>query len=447
MRKVLTLLAVFLVVAGFSTTSMAIKHDRDLRDKVEDLVHFEYNEELFTLSAFLNYTGMDSENFEFTDIRQNVREDLEDMNINISDDRYFENHDTPDRDYYRILTHMGKAPNFKIDMKEVPNFLKSNRDLNKLNVALAEFYREADISSLYKKYEEDYDEIMSEAENETYDIFTRVIDTLNIDIDKVSDVTIYIEPMYSRESGINYETEDMIYEFAGLDNASNVNYPNLVHEFLHSIINPIVDDNSKATKKVYRRIGVKRQDNGFMYECFVRPMTYTMFDDVNEGMEWLQSGGSKNFKICDDIMKRFSEVYVPDEFTLEKFISDTLESIDDEIDEDDDIELVNVLDRDYAKDYAKDDDEYIKIAKDQIIVIDYNDILRRKTVDDDNIKMYNEDGDEMDITPFYNYDSILILQNENYEEGEVYILEIEDIEDKDRDDIRDKILKFEIIED
>jgi hypothetical protein len=308
-------------------------------------------------------------------------------------------------------------------------------------------FREADISSLYKKYEEDYDEIMSEAENETYDIFTRVIDTLNIDIDKVSDVTIYIEPMYSRESGINYETEDMIYEFAGLDNASNVNYPNLVHEFLHSIINPIVDDNSKATKKVYRRIGVKRQDNGFMYECFVRPMTYTMFDDVNEGMEWLQSGGSKNFKICDDIMKRFSEVYVPDEFTLEKFISDTLESIDDEIDEDDDIELVNVLDRDYAKDYAKDDDEYIKIAKDQIIVIDYNDILRRKTVDDDNIKMYNEDGDEMDITPFYNYDSILILQNENYEEGEVYILEIEDIEDKDRDDIRDKILKFEIIED
>jgi hypothetical protein len=139
MRKVLTLLAVFLVVAGFSTTSMAIKHDRDLRDKVEDLVHFEYNEELFTLSAFLNYTGMDRENFEFTDIRQNVREDLEDMNINISDDRYFENHDTPDRDYYRILTHMGKAPNFKIDMKEVPNFLKSNRDLNKLNVALDEF--------------------------------------------------------------------------------------------------------------------------------------------------------------------------------------------------------------------------------------------------------------------------------------------------------------------
>jgi hypothetical protein len=455
MRKILTFLAVFLVVAGFSTTSMAIKHDRDLRDKVEDLVNFEYNEEIFTVGAFLNYTGMDRENYEFTEIREKVRDDLDDMDIDIIDDEYFTNHKFYESEYYyMIMNYLGDAPDFNVK-KNVRYYTK--KDLEALSEALSEFYKEADISELYEKYEDDIKDYIEDAEESAYDDFEYTFKTLNLDIDDVDSIEIYIEPLMSTCSGFNVSPVERrgeeIIIVSGIDAENDYTYNALngVHELLHSYVNPIIDENfRKKAKDLYNELKNDKKgidtggfkDDEAIKEAYVRSLSRIIYRDIDEMLETTYGGSSEKFRICDDIVKDFSEMYDPDEFDLEEFIGESIEDLYDDIDEDDNVELENVLSKD-----KEEDDEYIKIAKDQIIVIDYNDILRRKTVDDDNIKMYNEDGDEMDITPFYNYDSILILQNENYEEGEVYILEIEDIEDKDRDDIRDKILKFEIIED
>lgn len=88
-----------------SINAVVIKTNEDLLNKIKILngkISYAYDERLFTLFAFMNYTGYNDENNSYGMhlVRVDVREELKDMNLKLSDNNYYDNKDMSSSRYY-----------------------------------------------------------------------------------------------------------------------------------------------------------------------------------------------------------------------------------------------------------------------------------------------------------------------------------------------------------
>jgi len=122
---------------------------------IKEKLVMENDIKLFTLFAFLNYTGYDAESNPngYHEVRKLVREDLESMDIQISDQNYYKNKNLLPLAYIHTLRSLGEPPYFN------PNGELMDT-LSDLPQKLEEFYREANIETLYKKYQPYYTSVI-----------------------------------------------------------------------------------------------------------------------------------------------------------------------------------------------------------------------------------------------------------------------------------------------
>ena len=204
---------------------------------------------IFTLFAFMNYTGYDDENSKsgFHPVRKAVRDDLKKMDIGLIDNNYYKNKAMPYHYYVQVLRLMDS--NFEL-RSSIPNYLSK---LSDLNINLKEFYIKADIPKLYEKYQTDYQKEFNKYGDGTFVNLAKLIKFLKVDIKNVNPFHVNVNLMdaYYRGSGLGST-------YAHLSNSGMIvsgpseeaNYQNIVHEFLHGVITPINNQNRDQIERI-----------------------------------------------------------------------------------------------------------------------------------------------------------------------------------------------------
>lgn len=292
---------------------------------------FEYNEELFTVYAYLNYTGYTEDNYTVHDpIRQGVIDDLNAMNLSLSNPAPGYTTSGLDKYYYDMYMRcISGAPDFT----ENPAWISSEYGVQQLrskgiHSALLEFYNEADIHNLYKKYEAGYMKEINRLKGLTNDDCAMLFNTFHMDINQM-DGQIYVDANFlmPRGRGETWLDPDPSRN-NGYVIAYGPNYENLVgsgmviHELLHHYVNPIMD---KYPDKVQAFIRANNVVEGGPYnketmvtESFIRGM-----QDIPDG--YCQNDDSIPFPMMFKIFDYYKTNYNPATGNLESFIVDALD--------------------------------------------------------------------------------------------------------------------------
>jgi hypothetical protein len=146
-------------------------------EEIQEKFSFVNDSNLFTIMAFINYTGYNDENNKegMHPVRQQVREELEAMNLNLANDNYYSDYNMFAYGYlFYLLPYIGSPPIFNtVNYSSMPN----------ITDRLTEFYQEANIEYLYEKFNPEYQTVIEEYENESYPIIQYIINYFNIDWD------------------------------------------------------------------------------------------------------------------------------------------------------------------------------------------------------------------------------------------------------------------------
>lgn len=205
-------------------------------------ITFENDIRLFALYAFMNYTGYrgDNDTSEFTDIRNMLVEDLKRKNLKLSDNKYYINKDVQFSYYRNALRDMGSEPDFSIIgyRGNMPN------NLSDLPEALKEFYSKADIEDLYNKYKPYYNSEIKKIEDKSLSSLVLINNYLKIDNEDIPNISVELNLLEACDKNAGFSLLD---KYKGnavitLGPTRDSNIKNVVHEYLHCIINPIVDN-------------------------------------------------------------------------------------------------------------------------------------------------------------------------------------------------------------
>lgn len=272
---------------------------------ISSKIIFENDIRTFTLYAFMNFTGYDDENNRngFSEVRKMVRNDLNGMNLKLSDNNYFRNKGVSYGRYREALASLGAAPDFKL-------IAPYDDILTDLGPKLMEFYNQAGIEQLYEKYKPYYDRELEKYKELSIEAIVKTNQMLRINNSKVKQFYIQVNLLdaYERGSGLgltdNYKNAGVIITGP----AKSPNIENIVHEYLHGVINPVT-----ATLNV--------EDKNNVNESCIRALTaYTFIDTVAEQKSMVSYETQRGFTLTQYVYDSFQE-YDTYQGSLEEFIA------------------------------------------------------------------------------------------------------------------------------
>lgn len=301
---------------------------REMSKIIEKKVIFENDISVFTLYAFMNFTGYNDENnrLGYHPVRTMVREDLQKMNLVLQDNNYYTNKKILDHDYRMVLTKIYGAPDFKLS-DSLPNYLLA---LNDLPSRLKEFYEKANIEEMFEKYNTYYQEELDKYSKSIYPALAKTNQFLRIDTNKIPEFYFQVNLLdaYWRGYGLGntYKHKGgrgMI--ITGPSDEPNIR--NVVHEYLHGIITPIdkqlkgeieelsflmaeVPKNTQATSSSYNNWV------GIFDESLIRALAGRF---LGEKESHIQNEMQEGFILVEYFDKRFDE-FENYEGTLKEFI-------------------------------------------------------------------------------------------------------------------------------
>jgi len=245
------------VTVNIENNNLINEDNKQVKFDLRETLVLENDIKLFTLFAFLNYTGYDDE-FNpngYHEVRKLVRKDLENLDIQISDRDYYKNKELLPLTYIYTLRHLDGPPYFSPSSKLM-------EELVDLPEKLEEFYQEADIERFYNKYQPNY----------RYDIeayYTKsfleklIIDSsayFRMDPQKIPTIHIEINLLDSFGTGYAIDVEDTQLQRRKLtvgpsevSSSGIMNIRTLYIEYLHYLTNPILEElKEEVNEKAYK---------------------------------------------------------------------------------------------------------------------------------------------------------------------------------------------------
>lgn len=243
------------VNSGEDNLSQENNNSEELNIK-EKLV-MENDIKLFTLFAFLNYTGYDAESNPngYHEVRKLVRQDLESLDIQISDKNYYKNKNLLPLTYIHTLRSLGEPPYFN------PNG-ELMEALSDLPQKLEEFYREADIETLYKKYQPYYTSVIEPfyANSLAGKLFIDSNNYFRLKPQQIPTIPIEVNLLDSFGTGYALDVEDAKCQSRKLTigpsevaSSGVMSIRTLYIEYLHFLTNPILEElKDEINKTAYK---------------------------------------------------------------------------------------------------------------------------------------------------------------------------------------------------
>jgi len=227
------------------TGSITSFSNKPVSEQIKEKVEFVNDETLFTVYAFMNATGYDVENHtSFHPIREQLRKELDSMNLQLKDNNYFTSKGVHAGEYLGAAVHLGSQyPYNQLNNNQVTS------KLTDLSTALDEFYQKANIKVLYAKYDKLIQPLIdSEFRAEGYAQIEETVDVFNLDLSKLKNgVEIQANYLESNWKGYNLNVSGRsqyypvgtpdIFMVSGSPNKGNVFTVN--HEFMHSFTVPV----------------------------------------------------------------------------------------------------------------------------------------------------------------------------------------------------------------
>jgi len=284
------------------------KVNQDLYEAVKSKISYIYDIRLFTLYAFMNYTGYDDENNDdgFSEVRESLRNDLIQMNIQIANKNYYKSKNVEYHFYRMALHQMGNAPDFNY----IGNKNSVKNPIRDLNIHLKEFYQKANIEELYEKYRPFYDEELEKyKDDEVIEALAYAVEYLELNVDEISEFYIQVNLLdsYERGSGMG-STDEFIGKGIVTGPSDETNTINIVHEFLHGVINPILDEIGHVDKA----------------EDVIRALSGYFVFDGDEALNYVNRESSKQYKLTRYFFDKFSKEYKDYNGTLEEFVREII---------------------------------------------------------------------------------------------------------------------------
>ena len=246
-----------------------------------DQLHFIYDIRTFTLYAFMNYTGYDDNNGQpITGVRRAVREELAAMDLQLSAPDYYLRKGVESYFYTRALKSLGGAPEF--------NLLEPVGALSDLPQYLREFYLAADIPALYEKYRPEYEAQLNQYRSAAGGI-VKMVGYLDAGELVSSEFGIEVNLLDAWNRGDGLGSPDLYYGYGVIRTgpSDTANTLNILHEYAHGFVNPLLDRIGGEVSAVQRyyvnqaELSVQGYSSweSVVDECFVRAFS-TYFDTL-----------------------------------------------------------------------------------------------------------------------------------------------------------------------
>ena len=205
-------------------------------EEIEEKFSFVNDPTLFTIMAFVNHTGYDYEHNknEMYSVRQQIRSELEEMNLNLENSNYYSDYPYFITNYSKLLTYIGSPPIFStVNSSWMPNIT------DRLN----EFYQEANIEYLYEKYNLEYQTVIEEYENGGYPIIQNTINYFNINLDDSKSFFACINLLDSCNLGyvIALASDTINANWLSIGPSGTPYYGLVIHEYFHTVEGPIIE--------------------------------------------------------------------------------------------------------------------------------------------------------------------------------------------------------------
>lgn len=308
-----------------------------LAETLEENITFIREPYLFTLFAFMNYTGYEEENNPdgFHPVRRSILRDLQRMNLELTDSRYYQRKRLPYSKYIIALAEMDSRFQYK-NPEKVQALLPELADLDQ---RLQEFANQSDILRLYERYRNDYTEAIAMYRPEMYDFLARYTHFLRIPPRQVPSFSMLVNLQESYWRG--YFLGD---DYGPLNNGSIMvlgpsdflNYRLLAHEYLHSIITPINRDLKEEIEELSHMMD--QVPRGSLARNAVYNTWFTIFDEsmVRALDSWFLDGNQEEiirqeteagFILTEYFYGRFKNDWENYNGTLEDFIRDMIQDL------------------------------------------------------------------------------------------------------------------------
>ena len=312
-------------------------------------VKFINPEDGFTLFAFMNYTGYDAENHtSYHPVRKAVRDAVKAKKPAISKPNYFRDLShigMIEGDMVMFIGWLGEAPNFKIDPAlKAKEGMVYYSELGDLDVQLSDFYKKADIGSLYKKYKPQYEAAVKGQEKLVYDTLGGLVDHFKLDISKMRDFDIYVnlQDMYWRGYMNDYlhidkNTKKPYLLHIGPQPGNDINIINIAHEFSHVFVSPIIREKTPEFSKLVLALTMVYEDptsgsyttwRQIVDESFVRAMSAWA---TGANRQLIQSEVADGFIMTEYIYNRIDDFKKNPKLDFRKWVLQVMADYADEI--------------------------------------------------------------------------------------------------------------------
>jgi hypothetical protein len=277
------------------TLNVSTKELEQRKSILKKKIKFENDIRLFALYAFMNYTGYGEGNngSGFSDVRNKVMEDLSKMNLKLSDNKYYSNKEVQFSYYRNTLRDMGSVPNFDI-IGHKGNILESLLDLPD---SLKEFYLKADIESLYNKYRPYYSAELNKIEDKSLTNIVVINNYLKIDNEDIPNIDIEINLLdaYGRNPSFALIDKYKGNAVITLSPSEEPDIQSVVHEYLHCIINPVVNNlQSEVNKLSYKTKEVPVYSQAKLY---YNDWSVNVEESIVKVLEYRAIGGNRKTSI------------------------------------------------------------------------------------------------------------------------------------------------------
>lgn len=295
------------------TLSVSSRELEERKAILKKHIKFENDIRLFTLYAFMNYTGYSgsSNNSEFNDVRNMLIQDLNKKNLKLSDNKYYSNKEIQSIYYINALRNIGLAPKFEI-IGHKGNIQSSLLDLPE---CLKEFYLKADIESLYNKYKSFYNAEFKKFEDNCLTSLVVINNYMKINNDDIPDISIEINLLDEYGKNAVFTSVD---KYKGnavitLGPSKDQYIQAIVHEYLHCIINPIVDNmQSEVSKLSYKAKEIPPYSPAKLY---YNDWSVIVEESIVKALEYRAYGGNRKASV----EKAMEEGFILTQYFDERF--------------------------------------------------------------------------------------------------------------------------------
>lgn len=323
------------VKSAQDNSNIPVEELNEFEQVLSNKVTFANDIKTFTLYAFMNYTGYDDENNSkgYHPVRKMVREDLENMDLQLLDDNYYKDKGLDDSKYSNALREIGDPPGFEVVGKI------QNKELRDLSKHLKEFYVEADIEQLYKKYKPFYHYELNKYRDTIFSALININKFLGIDIYEIESFNLEVNLLdaYWRASGLGLVDKSKSKGVIIVGPSKEPSVKDVVHEYLHGVINPITEDLQIEIAKSDYKMDEAEDLLPYAYnnwyavvvESIVRSLAIRAVPlTEQERLKYIDRDMQKGFILTEYMYNGFDE-FNPDDENLKQFIKKLLVSIDD----------------------------------------------------------------------------------------------------------------------